>query len=115
MLAGADNLDGVAVASTFLSVSGLFPTVSDPEVCSPGDSSMAVTGVVFIPPMMILIPAFCTLVSLLVLDSAAVAQADDPYSTTGLTAPVYSCWLPTLFQQAFSQGGAFLLLSFQLL
>ena len=52
---------------------------------------MAVTGVVFIPPVMILIPAFCTLVSLLVLVFAAVALADDPYSITGLMAPVYNC------------------------
>ena len=48
-------------------------------------------GVVFSPPVMSRMLAFCTLASLLVLLCAAVAQAVDPYSITGRMLPMYTC------------------------
>ena len=50
--------------------------------------SSVLMGVVFIAPVMILMAVFCVLSSLLVLDFAAVDQADIPYSITGRIVPV---------------------------
>ena len=52
--------------------------------------SSSLIGVVFRLPVMIRIPWFWTLLILLKFDLAAVAQAAMPYSSTGLTRPVYN-------------------------
>ena len=58
-------------------------------------------GVVLRPPVIIRIPAFCIVFSLFVLHLDAVFQAVDPYSITGRTYPVYTCWRILLFAPQF--------------
>ena len=53
-------------------------------------AAMAYMGVVFMAPVIIRSPMFCTLLSLEVFVLAAVTNDVEPYSKCGRTAPVYT-------------------------
>ena len=90
---GLDNLCLIGWSCSLLNLAAWLSSLR--SLRSSGDCSLVIVsssiiGVDFIPPVMMRVAWFCTLLTRSKLDLAVVPHAVMPYSSTGLILPVYS-------------------------